>query len=197
MAYTNKYNKEDNIMIYRISYTYHSEKESYMKVLHRFASMINSIFANDIDPIKITRKTKDAVRKEILGQIDTNLFNGNMMRIANGSTFINLADTPQLSCCNFGIVCPIIRFEIKHDNSLITIGIMVEYNKSSRKSNISTYIFDSDLNIPDDIKKLEDISNYYIENSKKDIDCINPIVDLFIKNQCYLSNVVFNSIEDD
>ena len=157
-------------MIYRNSYTYHSEKESYMKVLHRFASMINSIFANDIDPIKITRKTKDAVRKEILGQIDTNLFNGNMMRIANGSTFINLADTPQLSCCNFGIVCPIIRFEIKHDNSLITIGIMVEYNKSSRKSNISTYIFDSDLNIPDDIKKLdlpEDDEKGYLEDAQE------------------------------
>lgn len=185
-------------MRYRISYAYDSEEESNIKALHRFATIINDIFTNDIDPIKITHKTKNAVRREISRQINTNLLNGNMMKVVNGkSNFIDLADSPQLSCYNPGIICPIIRFEIKYDNSLITIGIMVEYDESSRKSNISAYIHDNDFDIPDDIKNFEDISKYYIEDRKKNIGCINPIVDLFIKNQCYFSAVVFDSVEDD
>lgn len=185
-------------MRYKISYAYNSKEENNIKALYKFANIINDIFANDIDPIRITHTTRIAIRREISKQIESNLSSGKMMKVVNGkSNFIDLIDSPQFSSYNPGIICPIIKFEIKYNNSSIAIGIMVEYSKSSRKSDVSTYIFDNDFDIPDDIKKLEDISNYYIKNSKKDINCINPIVDLFIKNQCYFSHVAFNSVEDD
>ena len=185
-------------MRYKISYAYNSKEENNIKALYKFANIINDIFANDIDPIRITHATRIAIRREISKQIESNLSDGKMMKVVNGkSNFIDLIDSPQFSSYNPGIICPIIKFEIKYNNSSIVIGIMVEYNKSSRKSDVSTYIFNNDFDIPDDIKNFEDISKYYIEDRKKNVDCINPIADLFIKNQCYFSHVAFNSVEDD